>query len=184
MRGQALREPSVCGARPQDLPALTHSHSESLASRPSPASPLLICLPMLWWSPLSLGGDLVPAHTKDLCFFLSHMQPSYSYPPTNPPPYPPTNSPLRPRSVPKTLADSFMPLSPRTRRVVGRHLEREEALIEIAVFETMHLGVGDGSQDRILQGVPAVEQEEQKEGEEEEEVVEVGVGMGKVEGDA
>jgi hypothetical protein len=72
-----------------------------------------------------------------------------------------------------------MPLSPRTRRVVGRHLDREEALMEIAVFETMHLGVGGGSQDRILQGVPAVEQEEEKE----EEVVEVGK-VGMVEGAA
>ncbi len=113
------------------------------------------------------------------------MQPSYSYPPTNPPPYPPTNSPLRPRSVPKTLADSFMPLSPRTRRVVGRHLEREEALMEIAVFETMHLGVGGGSQDRILQGVPAVEDAGREEEVEEAEEAEVGVGkVGMVEGDA
>jgi hypothetical protein len=114
---------------------------------------------------------------------LTQTQPSMMWVPTPTlPPYPPTYSPLRPRSVSKTLADSFMPLSPRTRRVVGRHLDREEALMEIAVFETMHLGVGGGSQDRILQGVPAVEQEEEKE-EEEEEVVEVGK-VGMVEGAA
>jgi hypothetical protein len=87
--------------------------------------------------------------------------------------------------VPKTLADSFMPLSPRTRRVVGRHLEREEALMEIAVFETMHLGVGGGSQDRILQGVPAVEDAGREEEVEEAEAAAVGVGkVGMVEGDA
>ena len=55
-----------------------------LPRTPFTSFPLLICLPMLWWSPLSLGGDLVPVHTKDLYLFLSHMQPSYSYPPTNP----------------------------------------------------------------------------------------------------
>jgi hypothetical protein len=42
-------------------------------------------------------------------------------------------------------------MSPRTRRVVARDPDREEALLELAVFESMHLGVGAASSDRIPQ---------------------------------